>query len=118
MLWMLFRRPWEPSAEKGPTIVDLLSPYWRLGAPYWSLRGSHGSLRDGFCFQLGTQGHQKRPRGWLWDPLKTAIFLSVFEVLGAWGLPVGSIWTHMDAIWTPMELIGGRMVLIVAIVGL
>ena len=45
---------------------------------------------------------------WLWDPLVTAIFLSVFEVLGAWGLPAAIIWARMDAIWAPMEFIGAR----------
>ena len=49
---------------------------------------------------------------WLWDLLKTAIFLSVFEVLEAWVLPGAIIWAHMDAIWAPMELMGAHMVLI------
>ena len=44
--------------------------------------------------------------------LKTPIFLSVFEVLRAWGLPAVIIWAHMDAMWAPMEFIGAQLVLI------
>ena len=77
-----------------------------------------GALGMAFASNWGPKDSKKIPRGWLWDLLKTAMFHCVFEVLGAWGLPVGIIWTHMDAIWTPMELIGGRMVLIAVTVGL
>ena len=89
-----------------------------LGLHIGALGAPMGALGMAFASNWGPKDSKKIPRGWLWDLLKTAIFFSVFEVLGAWGLPVGIIWTHMDAIWTPMELIGGRMVLIVAIVGL
>ena len=34
---------------------------------------------------------------WLWDLLETAIFLSVFEVWGAWGLPAAIVWAHVAA---------------------
>ena len=118
MLWMLFRRPWEPSAEKVQQLLTYCLLIGGLGAPYWRPRGSQGGLRDVFCLQLGTQGQQKDTQGVVMGPTENCNIPRVFEVLGAWELPVGIIWTHMDATWTPMELIGGRMVLLVAIVGL
>ena len=71
-----------------------------------------------FASNWGPKDSKKRPRGWLWDLLKTIIFRRFFEVLGAWELPVGIIWAYMAAIWAPPEFIRGRMVLIVVIVGL
>ena len=86
MLWMLFRRPGEPSAEKVQQLLTYCLHIGGLGAPYWSLRGSHGSLRGGFCLRLGTRGHQKETQGVVVGPSENCN-------IGSLGAPG---WHHMD----------------------
>ena len=107
VLWVLFRRSWGLGVETDPTMVGLGArngsiggALWLLWGPWWGLVAPIGRPR----VAKGIPGGAKRG---LWVLLKTSIFLSVYEVLGAWGLPVGIKWTLIDPIWHLLVVWGG-----------
>ena len=80
-----------------------------MGAPYWSLRGSHGSLRDGFCFQLGTQGQQKETQGVVMGPIENCniplFFFRFWELGGSQLASYGFIWMPSGFPWSSLEVV-------------